>query len=129
MDTSIRVNSCLEAILSRCSYVVTEEFWDTHGLRCDHHRDRDAVTPPDQPAKQCHYHHQHIEAMSLQAANSLNFILDTSDFLIYLLVISFTIIASFAGGFIYGDSDYIRLQILPKWVDICGTELIFFIQP
>ena len=46
--------------------------------------------------------------------------LAVSDFLVCLLVMPFTVVAGFAGGFIFGNSDYIRCQV-------CQTGVIFMI--
>ena len=126
MDTSIlffRVNSCLEANLSR--YVITEEFWDTHGLSPGFKigaiitgivmlllllvgLPSNVIIIVSILKQRLYKLPTHILLMNLA----------TSDFLICLLVMPFTIIASFAGGFIYGDSDYIRCRF-------CQSGLIY----
>lgn len=122
-STSLPTYSCSDSNIS--SDTITPEYWETHSIS-DAYRNSSLATAVIMllfiliglPGNAIIIVSIILQRLYKETTHLLLLNLAVSDFLVCLLIMPFISIAGFAGGYVFGDSDFVRCNV-------CQTGLIF----
>lgn len=121
--------SCFDSNLSR--NLVTPEYWDSYSINDDFKNSSIAIAVIvllffliGLPSNVVIIVSIIQQKLYKEPTHILLLNLAISDFLVCLLIMPMVIVAGFAGGYIFGDSDYVRCQVCQSGLIIIALTLI-----